>query len=146
TTIDGSRVHPPARYCWRGPFFSLKKLQKRGSAVPAPPAGGQNSDMESKTPSRFDPLALSMLIGVVVMLSFSFLNQRKVNRLEERLGRIEAQTGVGVVRGPDPNRIYTVKIADAPAKGAESAPVTIVEFSDFQCPFCGRAEPTLKQI
>jgi protein-disulfide isomerase len=33
-----------------------------------------------------------------------------------------------------------------PAWGNPKAPVTIVEFSDFQCPFCSRAVPTLNQI
>jgi protein-disulfide isomerase len=39
-----------------------------------------------------------------------------------------------------------VKSAGHPELGAKDAPITIVEFSDFQCPFCGRAEPTLKQV
>ncbi len=36
--------------------------------------------------------------------------------------------------------------ADDPAKGPAAAPVTVVLFSDFQCPFCSRVGPTLKQI
>ena len=42
---------------------------------------------------------------------------------------------------------YEVALAPTdPAVGSASAPVTIVEFSDFQCPFCLRVEPTLKQV
>ena len=36
--------------------------------------------------------------------------------------------------------------ATGPAKGPANAPVTIVEFSDFECPFCSRINPTIKQV
>lgn len=37
-------------------------------------------------------------------------------------------------------------IAGEPSKGPAAAPVTIVEFSDFECPFCSRVLPTLDQV
>jgi len=39
-----------------------------------------------------------------------------------------------------------IEVGSAPTKGPKSAPVTVVIFSDFQCPFCSRAVPVLKQI
>jgi len=34
----------------------------------------------------------------------------------------------------------------SPAKGSTKAAVTIVEFSDFECPFCSEVQPVLKQL
>jgi protein-disulfide isomerase len=34
-------------------------------------------------------------------------------------------------------------VGDAPTKGAKQPKVTIIEFSDFQCPFCSRVNGTL---
>ena len=43
--------------------------------------------------------------------------------------------------------VYKVPLgANYTAKGPETALVTIVEFSEFQCPFCSRVGPTLKKI
>jgi protein-disulfide isomerase len=47
---------------------------------------------------------------------------------------------------PDPSKRYDVAVGDAPVRGPADAKVTIVEFSDFQCPFCNRVEPTLAKI
>jgi len=47
---------------------------------------------------------------------------------------------------PAPDAKVDVQVGKAPVRGPKSAPITIVEWSDFQCPFCSRVEPTLKQI
>lgn len=36
--------------------------------------------------------------------------------------------------------------ASGPARGPEHAPITVVEFSDFECPFCGRLAPILSRL
>lgn len=40
----------------------------------------------------------------------------------------------------------TVDIGNSPVKGNKNAKVTIVEFSDFECPFCTRAYSTMEQV
>ncbi len=47
---------------------------------------------------------------------------------------------------PGGEQRFDVQPGNSPAMGPKNAPVTIVEWSDFQCPFCGRVEPTLKQV
>jgi len=39
-----------------------------------------------------------------------------------------------------------VNVDGAPIRGSATAPVTIVEFSDFHCPFCQKVLPTLAQL
>jgi protein-disulfide isomerase len=42
--------------------------------------------------------------------------------------------------------VQNIEVGTAPVLGPKNAPVTIVAFSDFECPFCGRVIPTLKQL
>ena len=40
---------------------------------------------------------------------------------------------------PDPNKVYSLQIqGSTPALGDANAPVTVVEYADYQCPFCER--------
>ena len=64
----------------------------------------------------------------------------ELRRLETRLD--ERKEPARPAR-PDPARVYKVELGDAHARGNAKALVTIVQWSDYQCPYCKRAESTL---
>ena len=39
-----------------------------------------------------------------------------------------------------------IEPGDSPARGNPKAPITIVSYSEFQCPFCARVVPTLREL
>jgi protein-disulfide isomerase len=67
-------------------------------------------------------------------------------RRETYLGTLRAQTPVQVyLKEPEPIRVKVDSTVGF-ARGPREAPVTVVEFSDFQCPYCRAVIPTLKQV
>ena len=72
-------------------------------------------------------------------------SQRKLQSRAQLVEELKAaSTGVKVML--DPPRYTVATTATDPVRGVASAPVTIIEFSDYQCPFCARVNPTLEQV
>ena len=42
--------------------------------------------------------------------------------------------------------VVEVSTAGRPARGPDKAPITIIAFSDYQCPYCKRAHTTVEQV
>jgi protein-disulfide isomerase len=45
----------------------------------------------------------------------------------------------------DADRVKNVPLDGSPSKGPDSAPITIIEFADFECPFCAMEAPVLEK-
>src|SRR5688572_12617419 len=76
-----------------------------------------------------------------------YLEERRRQQARQMLvDELKTKDGANVKVLLDPPR-YTVPTAkDDPVRGNPAAPITIVEFSDYQCPFCARVNPTLAKI
>jgi protein-disulfide isomerase len=72
-------------------------------------------------------------------------NQRLEARREEFLQTLRAQAKV-VINLPPPQFRLKTSTEGAPFRGRDRAPVTIIEFSDFHCPFCNKAQTALAQV
>ena len=105
----------------------------------------------------------AIVVGVALVIS-AWIVGTAMDRQSEQLGAVVGAVGklaeaTGAAAGgrpmpqraeappmPDPGKRHTVDIGSAPIRGNQDAPITIVAFSDFQCPFCSRVNPTLAQI
>lgn len=70
--------------------------------------------------------------------------QERAARREELRASLAAKAGVQVLlRAPR----YAVSVpSTAPTEGPAKAPVTVVSFADYQCPYCQRAEQTVAEL
>jgi len=74
-----------------------------------------------------------------------FLRQQQVGARQQALSQ-ELMDAADVVFLLEPPRVEVRVDPEDPVRGAKDAAVTIVEFSDFQCPYCNRVQQSLDRI
>jgi protein-disulfide isomerase len=123
---------------------SLEALLHAEVSSKTPPVTGEDvnafiAQNRARLPQGNDPELKSKVADYLHRLQAS-------QRTEAFVASLRTQTPVQVyLKSPDPVRVEVdPKIGFA--RGPETAPVTIVEFSDFQCPFCKTVVATLQQV
>jgi protein-disulfide isomerase len=70
----------------------------------------------------------------------------KLASIEKTVAQVRTPPPAPAMAQPDPNKVYDIPIASSAIRGPKGAKVTIVEFSDFQCPFCSQSKPLVDEV
>ncbi len=116
-----------------------KKQQEIAAKIPDPPDAQVQAlyDQAKANGQQLPPI--EQIKGDIVM----YMKQPKMrDELVNYFDTLKKEQNVKVLLLPPRIEVD----ATGPAKGPKSAPITIVEFSDFQCPYCIQAEKTVEEV
>jgi len=135
-------------------LIAQKLIEKEAAARGVAPAALLKSEVEDRaTVSPAEVRAIyeankgrfgsTVEADALKQIETRLLPQRQRERRAAFVRELRQKGGVRVLL--EPLRV-PVEVAGRPIRGREDAPVTIVEFSDFQCPYCSRARPTVNRV
>jgi protein-disulfide isomerase len=94
--------------------------------------------------SRYGPPPISE-IEAKERIRATLESQKRSEALSKAISELRSRSKIELyLRAPDPLKVEIDK--NGPSLGAESAPITIAVFSDFQCQYCKKVNETLKQV
>ena len=115
-------------------------VQQEITAKVVAPSDAEVADWYKTNQARVQGATLEQVSAPIRAL---LTQERTVAARGAYVNRLKASTPVAITL--DPPRV-AVSDGGRPAKGPSNAPVQIIEFSDFECPFCFRANPIVAQV
>src|SRR5215831_5960846 len=106
----------------------------------APPSDQQVEDFFNQNAARLPPG--SKLETYKAQIANYLSQTQKQQRGQALFDQLRKEYKVNVALSEPRQQVE----AKGPARGPNNAKVTMVEFSDFQCPFCGKAHDTVEQV
>jgi len=106
-------------------------------------ASPSDADVEAWYQTNKDRLRGASLDSVRSAIRAYLIQERTQSARDAFVDRLKAKTPVTIALEPPR---HALAAASSPSKGPANAPVEIVEFSDFQCPYCLAANPTLNRV
>lgn len=104
----------------------------------------QQKEITSKYKSNYFSIPLAIIIaGAMISGAVIYSNNKNSNLAGEAQKPVASPAGQ---EEEDTTKVYSVSADDDAVKGDADAKITIIEFSDYQCSFCAKAEATLKKI
>ena len=73
-------------------------------------------------------------------------NREQSNAASAYAERLRSGASVQVFLKPPDPPVFEISIEDRPWRGGANAPVTVIEFTDFECPSCGATQPELEEV
>lgn len=70
----------------------------------------------------------------------------KLDAINQKLEAPPRAPQPSMPQGPSQDAVYAFPVGTSAVKGKADALVTVIEVSDFQCPFCSRAADTLREV
>jgi protein-disulfide isomerase len=77
----------------------------------------------------------------------TYLQNESRQRIEKDLSaRLRKGADIRWLISEPPQLVQNISVDDDPSRGEATAPVTVVEFTDFQCPACAAMHPVLEEV
>ena len=117
-------------------------VRKEISEKVQPPSDAEVEKFYSENRSRINGDLSSVRQSIA-----SYLLDRNRQRLEQALAeRLRKGATVRILLSEPDAPVQAISVDDDPARGDATAPVTVVAFTDFQCPACAAMHPVIDEV